>query len=243
MGLIGTIFGGIFGMGAAKKAANAQASASDKAAQVSQNALDFQKQIWGQEQQNEAPWLKAGGLAESQLSQLVSGGGFPSWNEQFQAPTNVTEQNDPGYKFRLQQGQQALENSAAARGGLLSGNTAKAITDYSQNYASNEYSNVYGRAFNEYSTRYNQFQQDQANKFNRLSSLAGGGQIAAGQLGQVGQSAAGNITNLAGQQGQFMQNAGAARASGYIGQSNQLNSMIGNVNSYGMMLAALAGGG
>lgn len=245
MGLIGTIVGGIFGMGSAKKAANAQVDAEMKALGISQQALDFQKQMWGQTQANEAPFLKAGTQAINELSGLTSTPGqglLTPWTEQFQAPTNVTEQNDPGYQFRLQQGAQALQNSAAARGGLLSGNTAKAITDYAQNYASNEYSNVYGRAYNEYATRYNQFEQNQANTFNRLSTLAGGGQVAAGQLGQLGQAAAGGVENNAALQGQQYQNLGAARASGYIGQANQLQNMIGNVNSY-MMLAGLMGGG
>ena len=54
-----------------------------------------------------------------------TGGGFGSlitpYGQNFTSPTDVTEANDPGYQFRLSQGQKALENSAAARGGLLSG--------------------------------------------------------------------------------------------------------------------------
>jgi hypothetical protein len=57
---------------------------------------------------------------------------------QFQAPTAATEQNDPGFQFRLQQGQQALERSAAAKGGLLTGGTAQAEQQFGQDYASNE---------------------------------------------------------------------------------------------------------
>lgn len=54
-------------------------------------------------------------------------------------------QGDPSYQFRLQQGQGALENSAAAKGLLRSGDTAKALVDYGQNAASQEYQNVYAR--------------------------------------------------------------------------------------------------
>jgi len=240
LGVMGAV-SGVVGAVGASKAAGAQANAATSAAQLQhqdqQASLDFQKQQWAQQQQNEAPWLQAGGKAEMQLSDLTSTPGqglLTPWTEQFQAPTNVTEQNDPGYQFRLQQGQQALENSAAARGGLLSGNTAKAITDYSQNYASNEYSNVYGRAFNEYSTRYNQFQTNQANTFNRLSSLAGGGQVAAGQLGQEGQAASSNIANInavgGAQQGASLMNAGAARASGYAGVANAISGAANNAS-------------
>lgn len=234
MGVIGSIVGGIFGIGAAHKAANAQASASGQAANLSQQALDFQKQEWATQQANIAPWLKAGGAAETELSSLL---GTPGQGllTPFQAPTSVTEQNDPGYQFRLQQGAQALQNSAAARGGLLSGNTAKALEDYSQNYASNEYQNVYNRAFNTFET-------NQANTFNRLSALAGGGQVAAATLGQEGQAAAGNVGYLAGQQGGFLQNQGAARASGYIGANNQLQNMFGNIQG-NLLLSSLLGGG
>lgn len=60
--------------------------------------------------------------------------GFKSW---LSDPNAVT--SDPSYKWRLNQGTEALENSAAARGGLLSGNTGKALQDYGQNAASQEY--------------------------------------------------------------------------------------------------------
>ncbi len=246
IGIGSSIVGGVM----AHKAASAQASAADRAAQLAhedqQASLAFQKQQWEQQQANEAPWLKAGGAAETQLSDLMGPGGelAQPWGETFQAPTAATEQNDPGYQFRLDQGMQALQNSAAARGGLLSGGTAKDIAKYSQDYASNEYGNVYGRAFNEYSTRYNQFQQAQANKFNRLSSLAGSGQVAAGQLGAEGQAASQNVANInltnAAQQGQYMQNAGAARASGYVGMGNAITQGIGGIGQY-LMLRNLLG--
>jgi hypothetical protein len=59
-------------------------------------------------------------------------------------------QADPGYGFRLSEGLKALERSAAARGGLLSGGTGKALTRFGQEMASQEFGNAYGRAFNEY---------------------------------------------------------------------------------------------
>lgn len=60
-------------------------------------------------------------------------------------------QTDPGYAFREKQGMNALQNSAMARGGMMSGNTIKAAQDYGQNLASQEYGNAYNRSFNEYS--------------------------------------------------------------------------------------------
>lgn len=71
---------------------------------------------------------------------------------QFEAPTADGMYADPSYKFRLEEGQRALENSAAARGGLLSGNTGRALQDYGQGAASQEYGNIWGRAMDRYNT-------------------------------------------------------------------------------------------
>jgi hypothetical protein len=186
-----------------------------------------------------------GGMGD--LSGGPNGGAFGSlatgWNQTFQSPTGVTEQNDPGYQFRLQQGQQALQNSAAARGGLLSGGTAKALTDYNQNAASGEYGNVYNRALQNYNTNYNTFTNDQTNTFNRLQALSGGGQTAANNLSASGITAAGNAANIgltsAGQIGQQINNAGAANASGYINSANAINGAIGGATNSLSTLAML----
>ncbi|WNG71741.1 DUF4214 domain-containing protein [Cupriavidus gilardii] len=125
-----------------------------------------------------------------------------------------TEQDfktDPGYEFRLGEGQKALESSAAARGGLLSGAAAKAMTKYSQNFASNEYQNAYNR-----------FTNDQTNTFNRLAGIAGVGQTATNQLGQAGQ-------NYANQAGNAIKYGGTARGSGYINQANAIYSGLGSL--------------
>jgi len=181
---------------------------------------------------------------------VAASGGFGSlaqgWGQTFQSPTAVTEQNDPGYQFRLAQGQKALEASAAARGGLLTGGTSKAINDYAQNSASNEYGNVYNRALQNYQTNYNTFSNDQANLFNRLSALSGTGQISANQLSGAGQNFANSSGNLlmgsAGQQGVDLQNAANARGSGYINQANAYGNMANNLGG-ALSLFQLLGGG
>ncbi len=180
------------------------------------------------------------------LSSLVNPelGGFGSlmqpYSEKFTAPTDVTEQNDPGYKFRLSEGMKALQNSAAAKGTLLNGATAAGINAYGQDYASNEYGNVYGRALGEYQNRYNIFQNDQTNKYNRLASLAGIGQTTASQLNAAGANFANSgssiLMNNAYGQGQQINNAAAARASGY--GKNGWTGALGGVGS----LANLLGG-
>lgn len=64
----------------------------------------------------------------------------------FHAPTFAEAQQEPGYQFRLQGGSDALERSAAAKGVLRTGGTLKDITEYGQNFASQEYGNVFNRA-------------------------------------------------------------------------------------------------
>jgi hypothetical protein len=172
------------------------------------------------------------------------GGTFGSlsrnFGEQWKAPTGVTEVNDPGYQFRINQGLQAFQNSAAARGKLVSGDTAKGLNDYAQNSASGEFQNVYNRSLNDYTTRYNAFNQDQNTQFNRFAALAGLGQTAAGQLANVGLGTAGNnssiLLNSGAQIGQDYKDAGAARGSGYVGSAN---AVTGGINNIAMLLAMM----
>lgn len=118
---------------------------------------------------------------------------------------------DPGYAFRQSEGMKALERSAAARGGLLSGGTMKGIQRFGQDLASQEYQNAFNR-----------YQVNRANQLNPLQSLMGSGQSSAnvltGAAGQMGQNEATNIMN-----------AGAARASGYVGSANALSGALSGI--------------
>ena len=84
----------------------------------------------------------------------------------FAAPTAADMQQDPGYQFRLSEGQRALERSGAARGVTNTGGNMKGLLDYGQQAASQEYGNVYGRNLNTYNTNaQNAFQQYSTNAF------------------------------------------------------------------------------
>lgn len=48
---------------------------------------------------------------------------------------------DPGYQFRLDQGEKAINRGAAARGNVLSGATMQALGDFNSGLASQEYAN------------------------------------------------------------------------------------------------------
>lgn len=141
----------------------------------------------------------------------------------FTKPFDVNEfykYQDPGYWWRLQQGQQAVQNGAAAKDGALSGAALKDLMGYNQDMASTEY----GNAFNRYQTT-------QGNIFSRLSSLAGLGQNAAAGVGNQG-------VQLAGQAGQALQNAGTAAGGGIVGAGNAL---AGGATNYGAYRYATGG--
>ena len=88
--------------------------------------------------------------------------------EAFEAPTGTSMLSDPSYQFRLQEGQRALENSAAAKGLTRTGAQMKGLQDYSQQFASQEYGNLYNRAQQQYGqNRENATQQYAMNEANR----------------------------------------------------------------------------
>ena len=249
VGLASSAVGAIGASNAADAQSSAANHAADLQAQQSQKALDFQKQQYETSQAQQAPYLAAGGYGLNALQYGLGVGGTANgsgvaqgslttpYGQTFTAPTGLTQQNDPGYQARLQLGTDAIERSAAARGSVLTGGTAKALDTYGQDYASNEYNNVYNRALNTFDTNYNAYNTNQSNQYNKLASLAGLGQSTATGLAQQGQAASNNVTsNLLGTgqiQGNAIQNAGNATASGYAGVANAINSGIsGAANNY-----------
>lgn len=128
---------------------------------------------------------------------------------QLNTPFNASmmAQNDPGYQFQMQQGQNALARAAAAGGLTGAGGTLKAAMRYNQDYANTAYNNAF-----------NQYQTQNTNTFNRLSTVMGMGQQAGEYAGNVGTQAAqygGNI-NTGAQQYAGSTNVGAAQYSGNI---------------------------
>jgi hypothetical protein len=132
-----------------------------------------------------APAPTGGGGGMSQFGGLMAPDyGFYSdapafdWNnpygdfsyDSFSAPTPDSIFADPGYQFRVQQGQQSLEQSAAGRGVLRTGGTLKDILNYGQSMASQEYGNVFDRAQTTYGTnRQNAFDNYMANYGNAFN--------------------------------------------------------------------------
>ena len=247
----GSVASGIIGSNAAGNAATTQAQASEYAAglqsNAANNALSLQQQEWQQNQANQAPFLAAGQQAVQNLSTKF-GNGAPQWTGQFQAPTAAQAAATPGYQFALQQGEQAIQNSAAARGNLLTGGTTKALDQYATGQASQTYQQTFNNQLAQYQQAYNQFQQAQTNQYNQIAGIAGTGQVTANTLGQQGQQAAtnaGNIYLTSGQQiSKDLMNQAAATASGYVGQANAWSgglSSAGNSLTNGLLMSSLLG--
>lgn len=202
----------------AKKAADTQADsardASEATLQGQREALAFQREQAALARSDNEPWRVAGGNALSQLASRTADGG------DFMRNFGMSDfQADPGYQFRLAEGMKGLTNSAAARGGLLSGAALKAASAYNQSMGSQEFGNAYNR-----------FNTNRDAQYNKLASLAGVGQTAsnnnANNAMQLGQWGAQGMMNASNQVGQNMMGAGNARASGYLAQGNALTGML-----------------
>lgn len=145
---------------------------------ASGNANEILRSIYQQALGITTPYLDAGQTGVTSLADLAKG------------PAFTFSEDDPSYQFRLTEGQKALERSRAAIGGLNSGGTLKALTRYSQDYASTEYQKAFDR-----------FQTERNFRANTLASLVGYGQTAAGQQisagNTYGTTASGNIMDAA----------------------------------------------
>ena len=213
---------GLLGAAASRSASKTQASAAAQAA-------DIQKTQFEQTREDQAPYRTAGynALAEMQRTAGNVPGAFRFGASDYQA--------DPGYAFRLSEGQKALDRSAAARGGLISGGALRAAQRYGQEMGSQEFGNAYNRAL----TGYNTGVASENQLYNRQAGLAGIGQTATNLVGQAGQNYATSAGNL-------MTSGAAARAAGQVGMSNALTGGLGtylNYNQNTALLNALRGGG
>lgn len=159
--------------------------------------------------------LTGAGLSSAQISQLENGtftpqgqgaggagaGGAPGAPGQPGAPGTPDYSafyNSPDYQFALQQGNQAVQRTAAAGGRLASGNTLAAADQYSQGLATQNYQNY----------------------LSGVRNLAGLGPAATGAANQstynTGQSVADTQVGM-----------GAARASGIAGMYNGIGGALG----------------
>lgn len=220
----GSILGGLFGGSSARKAAAIQAAAIREG--IASQERMFERQLEMQE-----PFRQGGLEAQNMLMQELRA------PRQYQASAGLSPaelaaeqfqfQADPGYAFRLSEGLKALERSAAARGGLLSGGTGKALQRYGQDMAAQEYGNAFQRFQADRAARaglgsmeYGQFAGERSARLLPLMQ-----QVQAGQ--GLTSNIAGQMANLGGAQSAALGSIGASQAAGQIGAANALTGAFG----------------
>ncbi len=218
---------GYLGSQAAKSAANKQADAARYAA-------DLQMQQFETTNKQQAPVRAAGygalntlgslgsgtyGMYDAENNPIGTGVGSGYFTQQY-TPEEFAKGQDPGYQFRLAQGQEATNRMANMGGGMISGNALKGQEDYTQGAASQEFTNAFNR-----------FQTGRTNIYNTLAGIAGLGQQSLNTTANAGATAAGNAGNA-------IQAAGAAQAGGIVGSANALGGGIAGAGS-GYMLSQL----
>jgi hypothetical protein len=223
----GSLAAGYLGSQAAKKAAQEQAAAARYAA-------DLQMKQFQETSRQQAPVRAAGYGALNTLGSLGSGtygmydaqgnptgtGVGSGYFTQEYTPEEFAKGIDPGYQFRLAQGQEATNRAANMGGGMISGNALKGVQDYTQGLASTEFTGAFNR-----------FQTGRTNIYNTLAGIAGLGQQSLNTTANAGTTAAQNAGNA-------IQAAGAAQAAGTVGSANALGGGIGGA-SQGYMLSQI----
>jgi hypothetical protein len=206
------------GLGSALNSSRASGQAASTQAAAADRTAALQKQMFDQQMAGQEPYRQAGLTGQNRLMELLGLGGtsgaegYGKYAKDF---SMADYQADPGYAFRLSEGQKALERSAAARGGLISGGALKAATRYGQDMGSQEYQNAFNR-----------YQTNRSNQLQPLGNLMSMGQSAASNQG----TAAGNYGTNAGQS--YMA-GGQATAAGQLGAANSLASGLqGTVSAY-----------
>lgn len=215
IGAAGSLFGGLFGSSQSKKA-------SQQYQQGLQNAQGYLGGELNQGLSNYSPYLNTGSQASSTLGSLLGTPGqglLQNWNQTFTAPTAQQAAQTPGYQFQLQQGENAMQNSAAGQGSLLTGRTLADLNNYAQGAASTNYQNTFNNDLTQYQSAYNTFNNNQNNTYNRLLGASQQGLSAAGGAGNLIQGIGGDIGSLYGQ-------IGAAQAAGTMGSANSIQGMI-----------------
>jgi hypothetical protein len=222
----GAVVGGVITADASRSAAHTQADAANR-------ATDLQGQQFQQTQRNLMPYMNTGEAGNTRLAEMLGIGGNPnadgygSLNQQFQAQP-MDFYKDPGYQFQLDQGMHALQNSQAAKDGVLSGAALKDLIGFNQGMANTAYQNYFDRYQAGTMNDYNRFMGQKDATFNRLASVLGIGENAAAGVGNVGAQTAASMANT-------MTSGAAASAAGTVGAANAITGGINNGLGYYMM--------
>lgn len=226
-GITGSVLG-LIGSGlqasAAKKAAELQSQSVDK-------ALDFSKNVFSTQQQNQAPYQQAGVESIGTLMQALRDGKFGAGSNSstptFTPPTLQDARNDPGYEFTREQGTRGVLQGAAAAGGAITGGTLKALDTFGSGLADTTYGNVFNRSLQSYNAHLSGYQTDlakQAQEYQQMFAPAQLGENAVASINNTGTAQAVNI-------GQLMTSQGTAQSAGVIGAGNAWASGLSNAGN------------
>jgi hypothetical protein len=224
------VLGYVSSQQASRAQQSAASQATDVAAQTAADQVALQREIFEKQTELQKPFREAGLAGQNRLMELLGIGGTkgaPGYGRYATAEFGADKfQADPGYAFRMSEGMKALERSAAARGGLLSGATLKGTQRFGQDLASQEYQNAFNR-----------YQAERAGTLNPFQALAGTAQSGANVLGQQAGQMGTNISNALGAYGSAAQGniigSGNAQASGYMGGANAIAGGVGQgINFY-----------
>lgn len=280
IGAAGSLGSAYIGSRAAGNAARQQAAAGDRAAQLfddfdpsrvataNQFFIDHlsNSRDWSRERNQDErvramtqldPYTGAGTFGLGMLRDEIGPGG--------RLATQFTADNfrelDPGFDFRISEGQNALARSQFARGQGLSGAAARELARYSQDYASSEFNNAFNR-----------FQSGNQQRYEQLVGLSGLGlraadmDIASGNayadrfmrnnamfdlpIAQQNLDTSQYLTNLDFSRratiGDFLTGSANARAAGTVGSANAWSGGLGGATngiSNAILLSTLIGGG
>jgi hypothetical protein len=217
---VGGAIGGALGSAIeGDQAGNAASSAANAANAAAERDLALRTRMYEESVSRQKPFYEAGVNALPGYLQGIEQGG-----ELVRGFNMGDYQADPGYAFRLSEGQKGLDRQAAARGGLISGGALKAATRFGQEMGSQEYSNAYNR-----------FRDTQGLRRNALAGVVGFAPTAAGSMAAGGQSYASGA-------GPQMYKQGVNTGNALISGQRSRESMYGDIGSaFGKYLSG--GGG
>ena len=198
---------------------SAASQASDAATRASENSQALQYYMFQEQKALQEPWRLAGTNALAKMQEQYS-------NMPAAFTGKVDLGQDPGYAFRLSEGQKALDRSAAARGGMISGGALKAAQRFGQDMGSQEYQNAYNRAL----TGYNANVAREATGYNRLAAMSGVGQTSANTLTGAAGSYGTNVGNAMINQGINAGNAGMAGTRAMTSAYGDIANLYGRTN-------------
>lgn len=200
------------GISAAVGAVSAAASA-DASRKAAHTQADAAATASAQQRADTAPWREAGAQALTDIQTGLAPGG--EFSKTF---TMADAKNSPAMQEAQRAGTEVIQNSAAAKGGLIGTNAMTDLTKFGQANAA-QYEN---QAFNQYMA-------EKGQKLGAEQSLAQIGQTTTSQV-------ADNVSNLT--------LAGAnANAAGGVASSNAINKGASDVTGQISMLAGLFGNG